>query len=92
MGQNYSSTAAAAADNGVSTGIDIPELADISYEKSLGSARFLKTIRAKHAHGLVVIKIFAKPPTIFPLDQYHRQVFRVYPTPYAVMKPVLMIL
>ncbi|KAI5795600.1 hypothetical protein EDC01DRAFT_58745 [Geopyxis carbonaria] len=75
MGQNYSSTAAAAADNGISTGIDVPELADISYEKSLGSARFLKTIRAKHADGLVVIKIFAKPPTIFPLDQYHRQVF-----------------
>ncbi|CCX33476.1 Similar to Putative serine/threonine-protein kinase VPS15; acc. no. Q9UVG6 [Pyronema omphalodes CBS 100304] len=74
MGQNYSSVAVA--DGNARAGIDIPELADISYEKSLGSARFLKTIRAKHADGLVVVKIFAKPPQSSQLDRYRERITR----------------
>jgi phosphoinositide-3-kinase regulatory subunit 4 len=77
MGQNYSSTAAAVGN--VRAGIDIPELADISYDKSLGSARFLKTIRGKHADGAVVIKIFAKPVASMRLEHYRQQVLRELP-------------
>lgn len=73
MGQNYST---AAADGNVRAGIDIPELQDLSYEKSLGTARFLKTIRARHAEGLVVVKLFVKPLATFPLDRYRRQLRR----------------
>jgi len=71
MGQNYSTTAA---DGNTRAGIDIPELADLSYEKSLGSARFLKTIRARHADGLVVVKVFAKPFASFHLDRHRQQI------------------
>jgi phosphoinositide-3-kinase regulatory subunit 4 len=74
MGQGYSS--AAVADGNLRAGIDIPELSDIAYEKSLGTARFLKTIRAKHSDGLVVVKIFAKPLPHFSLEEYHQQVQR----------------
>jgi phosphoinositide-3-kinase regulatory subunit 4 len=74
MGQNYSSTAAA--DSIARAGIDIPELADVSYEKSLGSARFLKTIRARHHDGMVVIKIFAKPLASFPLERHRDHIIR----------------
>ncbi|KAJ6613557.1 hypothetical protein B0H10DRAFT_2047665 [Mycena sp. CBHHK59/15] len=34
---------------------------DIIYEKSLGSARFLKTVKCRHHNGYMVIKIFIKP-------------------------------
>ncbi|CCO36045.1 phosphoinositide-3-kinase, regulatory subunit 4,p150 [Rhizoctonia solani AG-1 IB] len=34
---------------------------DIVYEKSLGSARFLKTVRGRHRNGPLVIKVFIKP-------------------------------
>ncbi|WVW81748.1 hypothetical protein I302_103744 [Kwoniella bestiolae CBS 10118] len=34
---------------------------DISYDKSLSSSRFLKTILARHAYGPIVLKIFIKP-------------------------------
>ena len=81
MGQNYSSTAAA--DGNARAGINIPELANVSYEKSLSSARFLKTIRARHAGGPVVIKIFAKPAAGFPLDHHRDQIIRACPGPVA---------
>lgn len=71
MGQNYS----ALPDRNVgSAGIEITELSDIHYERSLGSARFLKTIRASHDDGLVVVKIFLKPSPTFSLAEYHSQI------------------
>ncbi|CAO3608965.1 unnamed protein product [Cunninghamella blakesleeana] len=44
-------------------GVDsyVSELGDVQYEKSLGNARFMKTIRGRHKDGLVVVKIFVKP-------------------------------
>lgn len=57
MGQGYSITTLSAG----SAGIDVPELADLSYEKALGDARFMKAIRAKHRDGLVVAKVVMKP-------------------------------
>ncbi|KAI9491130.1 hypothetical protein BDB00DRAFT_930702 [Zychaea mexicana] len=43
-------------------GIDsyVSELGDIYYEKSIGNARFMKTICGRHKDSLVVVKIFVK--------------------------------
>ncbi|KAK6098874.1 Serine/threonine-protein kinase [Batrachochytrium dendrobatidis] len=53
-------------------GIDsyVGELPDVLYEKSLGSSRFLKTIRCRHPEGLVVVKIFIKPEPSLSLKKY----------------------
>ncbi|KAG8906368.1 Serine/threonine-protein kinase [Tulasnella sp. 403] len=47
--------------------------ADIVYEKSLGSGRFLKTVRGRHRNGPVVIKIFIKPDPGISLRNYRRR-------------------
>lgn len=65
MGQGYSLTTLSAG----AAGIDVPELADLSYEKSLGTARFMKTIRARNKDGLVVAKVVMKPFSM-QLDEY----------------------
>ncbi|KAI9728150.1 MAG: Serine/threonine-protein kinase [Chrysothrix sp. TS-e1954] len=57
MGQGYSSGTVSAG----SAGIDVPELTDLSFEKSLGDARFMKAIRARHRDGLAVAKVVVKP-------------------------------
>ncbi|KAH6574933.1 hypothetical protein BASA62_002193, partial [Batrachochytrium salamandrivorans] len=55
-------------------GIDsyVSELPGVLYEKSLGSSRFLKTIRCRHPEGLVVVKIFVKPEPGLSLKKYIR--------------------
>jgi hypothetical protein len=66
MGQGYSLITLPAA----SAGIDVPEMADILYEKSLGNARFMKCIRARHKNGLVIAKVVMKPYPQLRLDEY----------------------
>ncbi|QSS58835.1 VPS15 protein kinase [Histoplasma capsulatum] len=66
MGQGYSLTTLSAG----SAGIDVPELADLVYEKSLGTARFMKSIRARHRNGLVFVKVIMKPYPSMKLDPY----------------------
>ncbi|KAF2459028.1 phosphoinositide 3-kinase regulatory subunit 4 [Lineolata rhizophorae] len=66
MGQGYSLTTLPAG----SAGIDVPELADLSYEKSLGNARFMKSIRARTKNGLAVAKVVMKPYPSMKLDPY----------------------
>ena len=68
MGQGYSLTTLSAG----SAGIDVPELSDLSYEKSLGDARFMKCIRARHKDGLVIAKVVMKPYSSLRLDKYVR--------------------
>ncbi|EAU84150.2 other/VPS15 protein kinase [Coprinopsis cinerea okayama7 len=46
---------------------------DIIYEKSLGSSRFLKTVKCKHRNGYLVIKIFVKPDPGLTLRNYHKR-------------------
>lgn len=70
MGQTFSLATLSAG----STGIDVPELSDLSYEKSLGTARFMKSIRARHQHGLVVVKLVMKPFPQLDLGQYVRAI------------------
>ncbi len=72
MGQGYSLTTLSAG----SAGIDVPELSDLTYEKSLGTARFMKSIRARHRNGLVFVKVVMKPYSSMKLDQYVRAIQR----------------
>lgn len=70
MGQNIS---VAALPPG-SASINVKELEDLSYEKSLSSARFMKCIRARHKHGLVVVKVAVRPHATFKLTRYTRAI------------------
>ncbi|KAH8808870.1 hypothetical protein F5884DRAFT_834380 [Xylogone sp. PMI_703] len=60
MGQGFSLTTLSAG----SAGIDVPELSDLAYEKSMGNTRFMKSIRARHADGVVLVKVVVKPYTM----------------------------
>ena len=53
-----------------SVGIDVPELSDLTYEKSLGAARLMKSVRARHQNGLVVVKLVVKPFPQLDLGRY----------------------
>ena len=57
MGQGYSLTSISAG----AAALDSSELSDLTYERSLGNARFMKTIRARRDDGLVVAKLAMKP-------------------------------
>ena len=70
MGQSYSLTTPSAG----TAGIDIPELGDLVYEKSLGTARLMKSIRARHHDGVVLVKVFLKSYTPMSLDVYKQKI------------------
>ena len=70
MGQGYSLTTLSAG----SANIDIPELADLLHEKSMGTARFMKTIRARHRQGLVLVKAIVKPYPSMTLTPYVKSI------------------
>lgn len=72
MGQTFSTVALSAA----STSIQVPELSDLTFEKPLGTARFMKCVRARHQHGLVVVKLVAKPFPQLDLAPYVRAIRR----------------
>lgn len=72
MGQSFSLTTLSSGP----AGIDASELSDLSYEKSLGRARLIKSIRARHRDGLVVVKLFMKPYPQLDLGKYVRALRR----------------
>ena len=72
MGQGYSITTLSAG----AANIDVPELSDLNYEKSLGNARFMKTVRARRRDGLVVAKVVMKPYPSLKLDEYVKVILR----------------
>lgn len=63
-----------AAPPGGSAGIDVPELSDLHYEKSLGTARLMKCVRARHQDGLVVVKLVMKPLASYDLSKYIKDI------------------
>jgi phosphoinositide-3-kinase regulatory subunit 4 len=73
MGQGFSLTTLSAG----SAGIDVPELADLVYEKSVGTARFMKSIRARHQDGIVLVKVIVKPYAM-RLEKYKRKIIRTF--------------
>lgn len=70
MGQGYSLTTLSAG----SAGIDVPELSDLVYEKSMGGGRFMKSIRARQQNGLVFVKVIMKPYPSMQLEQYVKSI------------------
>ncbi|KNG89582.1 putative protein kinase (VPS15) [Aspergillus nomiae NRRL 13137] len=72
MGQGYSLTTLSAG----SAGIDIPELSDLTYEKSMGGGRFMKSIRARQQNGLVFVKVIMKPFPSMELEPYVKAIIR----------------
>ncbi|KAF3912306.1 hypothetical protein AA313_de0204676 [Arthrobotrys entomopaga] len=70
MGQGYSTSTPSAG----AFSVDTSELHDVTYERSMGTSRFMKSIRVRHKDGQLVVKIFAKPLEPLPLDDYRREV------------------
>lgn len=70
MGQGFSLATPSAG----STGIDIPQLSDIQYERSIGNGRFLKSIRGRTDNGVVLVKVLVKPYTEVKLDKYRKKI------------------
>lgn len=54
--------------------IDVPELADLVHEKTLASARFMKSVRARSQQGFVFVKAVMKPYSSFQVHEYVRQI------------------
>jgi phosphoinositide-3-kinase regulatory subunit 4 len=73
MGQGFSLTTLSAG----STGIDVPELSDLVYEKGMGNARFMKSIRARHQDGVVLVKVAVKPYPM-KLEKYRKRIIGMY--------------
>lgn len=74
MGQGYSLTTLSAG----SAGIDVPELSDLVYEKSMGGGRFMKSIRARQPNGLVFIKVIMKPFPTMELEPYIKNIMSMF--------------
>ncbi|KAL2120925.1 hypothetical protein VTJ04DRAFT_4952 [Mycothermus thermophilus] len=55
--------------------IDVPELADLVYERTVGTSGFMKSIRARHRDGVVLAKVLIKPYTM-SLEQYKLAILR----------------
>jgi phosphoinositide-3-kinase, regulatory subunit 4 len=70
MGQGFSLATPSAG----STGIDIPQLRDVQYERSIGNARFMKSIRGRTENGIVMVKVLVKPYADVKLDKYKKQI------------------
>lgn len=69
MGQAFSLATPTAG----SAGIDVPEMMDFDYDKSMGNAQFMKTIRARHGEDVVVIKALVKPYSM-SLQEYSQDI------------------
>ncbi|KAK5998256.1 Putative serine/threonine-protein kinase VPS15 [Cladobotryum mycophilum] len=70
MGQGFSLATPSAG----SAGIDIAQLQDIQYERGIGNARFMKSIRGRHENGVVLVKVLVKPFTEVKLEKYKKQI------------------
>jgi phosphoinositide-3-kinase, regulatory subunit 4 len=57
-----------------SASIDVPELADLNHDKTLASARFMKSIRARSQHGFVFVKAVMKPYPTFDVQKYVKRI------------------
>ena len=78
MGQGYSLTTLSAG----SAGIDVPELSELVYEKSMGGGRFMKSIRAKQQNGLVFVKVIMKPFPTMELEPYIKAIMSTSSSDY----------
>ena len=72
MGQGFSLATPSAG----SAGIDIAQLRDVQYERSIGNGRLMKSIRGRHENGVVLVKVLVKPFTEVKLEKYKKQIIR----------------
>ncbi|GAB0138615.1 hypothetical protein EsDP_00006841 [Epichloe bromicola] len=72
MGQGFSLATPSAG----SAGIDVVQLQDVQYERSIGNARFMKSIRGRHEHGVVLVKVLLKPYAEANLDEYKQKLLK----------------
>ena len=86
MGQGYSLTTLSAG----SAGIDVPELSDLVYERSMGGGRFMKSIRARQHNGLVFVKVIMKPYPSMKLEPYIKAIIRTFYT-YFVLTSIFIL-
>ncbi|OBZ87474.1 putative serine/threonine-protein kinase VPS15 [Choanephora cucurbitarum] len=49
-------------------------LGDVYFEKSIGTARFMKTLRGRHKDGYVIIKLFIKPESGMNLSKQVKKI------------------
>ena len=68
MGQGYSLNTLPTGTNTLET----TELSDLTFEKPLGGSRFLRSFRARHQHGIVVVKVCGKNNTSVSFKRYGR--------------------
>lgn len=61
----------------------MPELSDLTYEKSMGTARFMKSVRARHQDGVVLVKVVVKPYAM-KLDKYRKKIIGIL-EPYSII-------
>jgi phosphoinositide-3-kinase regulatory subunit 4 len=72
MGQGFS----LAAPRAGGASIDVPELSDLVYERSVGTGGgFMKSVRARHHDGVVLTKVLIKPYPM-SLDKYKQEIIR----------------
>lgn len=57
-----------------SASIDTPELVDLVHEKTLASARFMKSVRARSQNGYVFVKAVMKPYASFEVQNYVKRI------------------
>ncbi|KPJ19703.1 Phosphoinositide 3-kinase regulatory subunit 4 [Papilio machaon] len=51
--------------------------ADLSFDQSLGSTRFLKVARARSREGLIVVKVFAVHDPSLPLAEHKERILKI---------------
>jgi phosphoinositide-3-kinase regulatory subunit 4 len=81
MGQGFSLATPSAG----AAGIDTSQLQDVQYERSIGNARFMKSIRGRHEHGVVLVKVLVKPYAGINLDQYKKKIISETGLPCATV-------
>lgn len=69
MGQGFSLATPSAG----AAGIDIAQLQDVQYERSIGNARFMKSIRGRHENGVVLVKVLVKPFGHVNIERHRKQ-------------------
>ncbi|GAA5975929.1 hypothetical protein JCM10908_005330 [Rhodotorula pacifica] len=73
--QTALAAAASASSSRAAAGGDplFAELA-VHYDRSMGSSRFLKAVRARHRDGALVVKVFIKPDPSLSLKQFAKRI------------------
>lgn len=56
----------------------ISELNNVQYDRNLGNARFLKTVKGVSDNSLAVVKVFIKPSQDIDLSNFSSELISMY--------------